>query len=36
MIELTPSQTEYLIAIFEVSKNNEITITNFSKHLNYS
>jgi len=36
MIELTPSQTEYLIAIFEVSKNNEITITNISKHLNYS
>ena len=36
MIELTPSQTEYLIAIYQVSKKEEITVTNISKHLNYS
>lgn len=36
MIELTPSQIEYLKAIYEVSKEKDITITNISKHLNYS
>ncbi len=36
MIELTPSQIEYLIAIYEVSTNDEITITKISKHLKYS
>ncbi len=36
MIELTHSQIEYLKAIYEVSKENDITVTNISKHLNYS
>lgn len=36
MIELTSSQIEYLIAIYDVSKNNDITITNISKQLKYS
>lgn len=36
MIELTPSQVEYLKAIYDVSKENDITITNISKHLKYS
>ncbi len=36
MIELTSSQIEYLIAIYDVSKNNDITITNISKELKYS
>lgn len=36
MINLTKSQIEYLKAIYDVSKTNDVTITNISKHLNCS
>ena len=36
MIELTSSQMEYLIAIYDVSLHDDITITNISKQLKYS
>ncbi len=36
MIELTHSQIKYLKAIYDVSKHKDITVTNISKHLNYS
>ena len=36
MINLTNSQIEYLKAIYDVSIESKITVTNISKHLNYS